>query len=64
MTILTHPNNIPFTIALGILVLLFLFELASTMMGSSSFIGDADTDLDISGGDGFLNDALSWLHWG
>jgi len=64
MTILTHPNNIPFTIALGVLVLLFLFELASTVMGNSSFIGDADADFDVSGGDGFLNDALSWLHWG
>lgn len=58
---LTAPANLPFSIALCLVVCLFLVEVATTLIGASASL-DADADIDAGAeAEGGLAD---WLHLG
>jgi hypothetical protein len=67
METLTAAQNLPFTIALVIVMLLGVLEVVGLALGGISALGidgpemDGDFDLD---GDGFFADILGWLHVG
>ena len=72
MELLTAPNNLPFTIALGLVAALAILQVVALMLGGPIGIGDgdfdADLDLDLDADgdldldtDGGLAGALDWL---
>ena len=71
------PGNVPFSIALGIVLLMGAFEVLSLLIGGSSSLlgvegpdgveglhGDAGSDAEVSSDVGALGQALAWLHFG
>jgi len=67
METLFAPANLPFTIALAIVLLLGALEIIGVLIGGASAIGidapDVDGDVDFDG-DGIFSQFLGWLHAG
>jgi hypothetical protein len=61
---LLAPTNVPFAVALGVVALLGIVEVAGIFLGSSS-LADTDTDADAGvEGVGFAPRLLNFLHFG
>ncbi len=68
LALLLNPANLPFTIALAVMVLMAMLELFSALLGSGlfSFLDPlvADLDLDAAASDGYVSRFLSWIKLG
>jgi hypothetical protein len=67
MELLTAPANLPFSIALALVLLLGTLELVSLALGGAVGImggGDADADIDGLEADGLFGQMMQWLHAG
>ena len=64
MELLQAPQNLPFSIALGLVILLAALQVVALLLGGPIGIGGSDIDVDVEPGEieiGALSAALDWL---